>query len=159
MGSVCSAGKAEKNKNSDVGGKALGKLKMLKSIAKWKRDSFSNSRTSDRGRKQKKRNSGFSIEFKLSTPSGKEGKLRGSFWGRAGERAVDVLDTLGSSVPKLSTSNGFGSGMAPRGNKISILAFEVANTINKGAILFQSLSEENIQFLKRRFYSQKGCNY
>lgn len=157
MGSVCSAGKAEKNKNKEVEGKALGKkLKKLKSIAKGKEDSYSISRT---GRKQKKLNSGLSGEFKLSTPSRKEGKessQRGSFWGRAGERAVEVLDTLGSGVPKLSNSNGFGSGMAPRGNKISILAFEVANTINKGAILFQSVSEENIQFLKKEILQSEG---
>ncbi|KAG4383059.1 hypothetical protein AAZX31_14G203800 [Glycine max] len=159
MGSVCSA---EKNKNKEVGGKTLGKkLKKLKSIAKGKGDCYSNSRTSDRGRKQKERNSGFSSEFNLSNPSRKEGKedfQRGSFWGRASERAVEVLDTLGSSVPKLSNSNGFGfgSGMAPRGNRISILAFEVANTINKGAILFQSLSEENIQFLKKEILQSEG---
>lgn len=59
-------------------------------------------------------------------------------------------------MPKLSNSNGFGSGMAPRGNKISILAFEVANTINKGAILFQSVSEENIQFLKKEILQSEG---
>jgi len=72
---------------------------------------------------------------------------------------VEVLDTLGSSVPKLSNSNGFGSAMAPRGNKTSILAFEVANTINKGAILFQSLSEENIQFLKKEILQSEGLQH
>lgn len=59
-------------------------------------------------------------------------------------------------MPKLNNSNGFGSGMASRGNKISILAFEVANTINKGAILYQSLSEENIQFLKKEILQSEG---
>ncbi|MED6169181.1 hypothetical protein PIB30_019114 [Stylosanthes scabra] len=39
--------------------------------------------------------------------------------------------------------------MASRGNKISILVFEVAITITKGSILFQPLLEENIQFLKK----------
>lgn len=39
--------------------------------------------------------------------------------------------------------------MASRGNRISILAFEVANTIARGANLLQSLSEENIQVLKK----------
>ncbi|XP_029126249.1 uncharacterized protein LOC109793731 isoform X2 [Cajanus cajan] len=157
MGSVCSASKAEKNRNAEVGGKALGKIKKLKIIAKWKGDSCINSRAVDGGRKQKKLDSGFSGEFKLT--GGKEAKLgshKGSFLGRAGERAVEVLDSLGSSMPKLSTSNGFSSGMAPRGNKISILAFEVANTINKGALLFQSLSEENIQFLKKEILQSDG---
>ncbi|QCD98734.1 uncharacterized protein LOC114193128 [Vigna unguiculata] len=153
MGSVCSAGKAEKNKNKEVGGKGLGKLKKLKSVTKEKGDCYSNPRSSDRGRKKNR------SEFRISNPTGKEGKQgsqRGSIWGRAGERAVEVLDTLGSSVPKLSNSNGFGSAVAPRGNRISILAFEVANTINKGAILFQSLSEENIQFLKKEILQSEG---
>ncbi|XP_027329313.1 uncharacterized protein LOC113845859 isoform X2 [Abrus precatorius] len=161
MGSVCSANKVKKNKNAEVGEKKLGsegKLKKLKSIVNRIGDSNSNSRTTDHGKRQKKKNSGFSSEFKLSTPNTKEEKQRGSFLGRAGERAVEVLDTLGSSMPKFSTSNGFASGMAPRGNKISILAFEVANTINKGAILFQSLSEENIQFLKKEILQSEGVH-
>lgn len=71
------------------------------------------------------------------------------------ERAVDVLDTLGSSVSNLHSGSGF-SGMASRGNRISILAFEVANTIVKGANLLQSLSEENIQFLKKEILHSEG---
>jgi hypothetical protein len=39
--------------------------------------------------------------------------------------------------------------MAPRRNKIFMLAFEVANRITRGSILFHSLSEENIQLLKK----------
>ncbi|WVY89020.1 hypothetical protein V8G54_037871 (chloroplast) [Vigna mungo] len=156
MGSVCSAGKAEKNKNKEVRGKGFGSLKKLKSVAKGKGDCYPNPRIRDRGRKKN------GSEFRISNPTGKEGKQgsrRGSIWGRAGERAVEVLDTLGSSVPKLSNSNGFGTAVAPRGNRISILAFEVANTINKGAILFQSLSEENIQFLKKEILQSEGLQH
>jgi hypothetical protein len=69
---------------------------------------------------------------------------------------VEVLDTLGSSIPKISTSDGFITGMAPRRNKISMLAFEVANTITRGSILFHSLSEENIQLLKNEILQSEG---
>lgn len=83
-----------------------------------------------------------------------------SFLGRAGivglDRAVEVLDTLGSSMSNLNSHSGFISGMAPRGNRITILAFEIANTIAKGANLVQSLSEENVQFLKNEVFKSEG---
>ncbi|XP_057850445.2 protein PSK SIMULATOR 1 isoform X2 [Cryptomeria japonica] len=84
----------------------------------------------------------------------------GSLLGRAGTlglgKAVEALDTLGSSMTNLNLSSGFASGGAPKGNKIAILSFEVANTVVKGANLMQSLSEDNIRLLKEEILHSEG---
>ncbi|OIW03545.1 hypothetical protein TanjilG_30965 [Lupinus angustifolius] len=162
MALVCLVGKAEKNKNVEFEEKTIGcgvNLTKIKSFVNRKVDFYSNSKTIDRGKKLNKLDSGFSKEYNLSPTSAtreKQVSKPSSLSGRTGEKALEDLDKLGSSISKLNTTNGSVSGMAPRRNKISILAFEVANTINKGAILFQSLSEENIKFLKWEILHSEG---
>lgn len=80
--------------------------------------------------------------------------------GRAGtmgiEKAVEVLDVLGSSMTDLNSRSGFAFGVVSKGTKISILAFEVANTIMKGACLMHSLSESRLHHLKEEVLPSEG---
>ncbi|PPD82904.1 hypothetical protein GOBAR_DD20163 [Gossypium barbadense] len=84
----------------------------------------------------------------------------GSRLGKAGSvglgKAVEVLDTLGSSMTSLNPNAGFASGVATKGNELSILAFEVANTIVKGSNLMQSLSRRNVRHLKEVVLASNG---
>ncbi|KAM0858178.1 hypothetical protein ACQ4PT_048010 [Festuca glaucescens] len=82
---------------------------------------------------------------------------RASVFGRASTSAVQVLDTLSSGMSSLSTGGGgFVSGPATKGNRVSILAFEVANTIVKGMSLMQSMSKENLKYLKETVLRSQG---
>ncbi|KAJ7945160.1 DUF668 family protein [Quillaja saponaria] len=80
--------------------------------------------------------------------------------GKAGtiglEKAVEVLDTLGSSMTNLNAGSGFVSVGATKGNEIAILSFEIANTIVKGSNLMQSLSERSIKHLKEEVLRTEG---
>ncbi|XP_040376207.1 protein PSK SIMULATOR 1-like [Oryza brachyantha] len=93
-----------------------------------------------------------------TSTSGKASDI-GSVFGRASTsgigKAVEVLDTLSSSMTSFSPGGGFVSGAKAKGS-LEIVAFEVANTIVKGMSLMQSLSKESMRFLKGTVLRSEG---
>ncbi|KAL5225745.1 hypothetical protein ABZP36_012384 [Zizania latifolia] len=80
----------------------------------------------------------------------------GTLLGRASIAAVEVLDTLGSSMANLNHGSGFLSGGTNRGNIVCILAFEVANTIAKASNLWRSCSDASIKEFKEEILHSDG---
>ncbi|KAL3528187.1 hypothetical protein ACH5RR_012843 [Cinchona calisaya] len=75
---------------------------------------------------------------------------------KVSEMAAEVFDSLGTSMANLNPSSGFVSGATAKNNELSILSFEVANTIVKGSNIMQSLSRRSIRLLKEEVLPSEG---
>lgn len=62
-------------------------------------------------------------------------------------------------MTNLNRHGGFAAGVTVKGNEVSILAFEVANTIVKGYSLMESVSDSKVQQLKDIVLSSEGVQY
>uniref|UniRef100_A0A1J3DY74 DUF668 family protein n=1 Tax=Noccaea caerulescens TaxID=107243 RepID=A0A1J3DY74_NOCCA len=174
MGGVCSRGFKDDDKKlrstDDDDNKSRGFSGKLKSMRRRKTsdsyysDNYGNESSKRISSKPNENIYNFSGELRPMPPLRTDSTKfmqRNSFLGRAGvmglEKAVEVLDTLGSSMSGMNPGNGFHSGAtSSRGVKVDILAFEVANTIAKGAALLQSLSEEDLKLMKKDMLRSKG---
>ncbi|KAI4389976.1 hypothetical protein MLD38_002135 [Melastoma candidum] len=155
MGGVCSGG-VVKARGSPAGMETgfPGKIEVNWVVPRSKYEAETDRTYRDHGKGDLRYDSG-----KLGKPTSKV-TPKNSFIGRASivglDKAVDVLDTIGSGVSNLNTGSRFLPGGTSRGSRISILAFEVANTITKGSNLMQSLLPENVRFLKKEILHSRG---
>ncbi|PRQ24433.1 hypothetical protein RchiOBHm_Chr6g0272351 [Rosa chinensis] len=69
-------------------------------------------------------------------------------------KLMEILDSFGTSITNWDPT--LNSEVQTKGTTISILAFEVANSVVKGAKLMQSLSEDEIRYLKDVLLPSKG---
>ncbi|XP_078172438.1 protein PSK SIMULATOR 1-like isoform X2 [Carex rostrata] len=103
---------------------------------------------------------GVTVNSTATKNSGSSKTSGGNIVGRVSNagfgKAVEGFDLIVSGMVNLTPSTGFASGSTAKGTVICILAFEVANTIVKGANLINSLSKENIKYLKEVVFNSDG---